>query len=79
MHGYSDVEYTNGVYKISADNYDDIEVQRERAIKELLQAVIKVCENEPCECQSEEEEYVYQTANDLKEGIEEYLKSIKTT
>ena len=62
----------------TADNYDDIEVQSKRAIEELLQATIKVCDNEPCEYLSEEEEYVYQTARNLKEGIEDYLKSIKT-
>ncbi len=77
LHGYSDMEYVNGAYRIQADNYDDIEVQSKRAIKELLQAIIKVCANEPCEFLNEEEEFVYQTANDLKEGIEDYLKSIE--
>lgn len=73
-----DAEYVNGAYRISADNYDDIELQSKRAMKELLQATIKVCGNEPCEYLSEEEEYVYRMANNLKEGIEDYLKSIKT-
>lgn len=72
-----DVEYINGAYRISADNYDDIEVQSKKAIKELLKATIKVCDYEPCEYMNDEEEYVYKMANNLKEGIEDYLKKMK--
>ena len=72
--GSNGIESTN--YHI-ADNYDDIEVQSKRAIEELLQATIRVCRNKPCKFLSEEEAFVYQTANNLKEGIEKYLKSIE--
>lgn len=73
LHGYSDVEYVNGAYRISADNYDDIEVQTDKAIKELLESVRKVCGYEPCEYIYENEEEIYNLCNELKEYLEEYV------
>lgn len=73
--GY-DVERINGAYRFSADNYDDDELQRNRAIKELLQAVTKVCEYEPCEYTDECEEEIYKLSNDLKEYIDEYIAKL---
>lgn len=73
IRGY-DVERTNGAYVILADNYDDIEVQRDKAMAELLKAVCKVCECEPCECIYENEEEIYGLCNELKDYLEEYVE-----
>lgn len=72
IRGY-DVERTNGAWIMSADNYDDIEVQTDRAIKDLLEAVNKVCGYEPCEYIYENEEEIYNLCNDLKEYLEDYV------
>lgn len=57
---------------MSADNYDDVEVQTDRAMAELLKAVHKVCECEPCEYIYNNEEEIYSLCNDLKGYLEEY-------
>ena len=62
----------------TADNYDDVEVQRDRAINELLKAATKVCDNEPAECIYGYEEDIYKLCKELKSCIEEYKQS-KTT
>lgn len=68
------VEYTSGTLRISADNYYDIEIQRDRALSELFAAVNKVCENDVCDYIYENEEEIYKLCNDLKEHLEEYTK-----
>ena len=72
IHNRYGIEYVNGAVRISADNYDDIEVQRDRALKELLTAVSKVCENDMYDYIYENEEEIYSLCKDLKEYLEEY-------
>lgn len=72
IRGY-DVECINGAYVISADNYDDIEVQTDRAMKELFEVVNKVCGYEPCEYIYENEEEIYNLCNELRGYLEEYV------
>ena len=74
IRGY-DIERTNGALRFSADNYDDIEVQRDRDLRELLKAVNKVCENDAYTYVYENEEEIYSLCNDLKEYLEEYTKN----
>ena len=69
------VEYVNGAFRISADDYDDVEIQRDRALKALLVAVNKVCENDVCDYIYENEEKIYKLCNDLKDYLEEYTKN----
>lgn len=68
-------EYVHGAFRVSADNYDDIEIQRDRALKELLIAVNKVCENDVCDYVYENEEEIYSLCKDLKEYLEEYTEN----
>ena len=66
-------EYVRGAIMISADNYDDIEIQTDKAMKELFEVVNKVCGYEPCEYIYENEEEIYNLCNDLKGYLEEYV------
>lgn len=72
LHSSRNVEYVNGAYRVTADNYDDIEVQRDRELKELLVALNKVCENDVCDYIYENEEEIYSMCKGLKEYLEEY-------
>lgn len=69
---YHDVERTN--YH-TADNYDDIEVQTDRTMKELFEVVNKVCGYEPCEYIYENEAEIYELCKDLRDYLEEYTKN----
>ena len=75
LHGYYDVEYVNSAYKITADNCDDIEIQRDLALKELLTAVIRVCDNDAYTYVYENEEEIYSICNDLRSHLEEYTRN----
>lgn len=72
IHCGKDVEYTNGALKISADNYNDIEIQRDKALNELLVVVNKVCEDDSWDYIYENEEEIYSLCKDLKKYLEEY-------
>lgn len=72
---HGEVERACGAFRVSADNYDDVEIQRDRALKELLVAVNKVCDNDVYDYVYENEEEIYGLCKDLKEYLEEYTEN----
>ena len=50
-----------------------MEKQRKENIEKLLKAVTDVLDYEPLECNSEEEQEVYDISNDLRCALEEFL------